>query len=76
MSDDDKVDEGSERHGMMAPSGAAKTEVDARRGERGRESLGMEFRTAFLKGCGNSVRNVSTNTRPVRSGRASGVGKA
>ena len=75
MSDDDKVDEGSERHGMMAPSGAAKTEVDAR-GGRGGESLGMEFRTAFLKGCGNSGRNVSTITRPVRLGRQSGVQKA
>ena len=67
----DKVDEGSERAPWYDGSGAAKTEVDARRG-----SLGMEFRTAFLKGCGNSGRNVSSNTRPVRSGRESGVGKA
>ena len=63
----------SERHGVMA----AAPKSDARGGRgRGRESLGMEFRTAFLKGCGNSGLRESTATRPVRSVRAEGAGKA
>ena len=59
----------SERHGVMA----AAPKSDAR---GGRESLGMEFRTAFLKGCGNSGLREPTATRPVRSVHAKKAEKA